>query len=123
MAKNITIKSNQPLSNSFCGKRVQNSIYFNSTDEYEIIGIISRLNSNKASGVDNIPTKLIIAAKYILAPYLTEIINSCLVKGRYLEELKIARIKILYTKMAQKMNRKTIDRYQFLHLLTKLLKQ
>ena len=83
MAKNITIKSNQPFSNSFCGKRVRNSTYFNPTDEYEIIGIISRLNPNKASGVDDIPTKLIIATKYVLAPYLTEIINSCLVKGQY----------------------------------------
>ena len=93
MAKNITIKSNPPFSNSFCGKQVRNSIYFNPTDEYEIIGIISRLNPNKASGVDDILTKLIKAAKYILAPYFTEIINSCLVKGRYLvEELKNARI-------------------------------
>ena len=96
MAKNITIKSKQPFSNYFCGKRVRNSIYFNPTNEYEIIGIISSLNPNKASGVDDIPTKLIIAAKYILAPYLTEIINSCLAKGQYLKELKIARIVPLY---------------------------
>ena len=83
MAKNIMIKSNQPFSNSFCGKPVRNSVYFNPTDEYEIIGIIGHLYPNKASEVDDIPTKLIIAAKYILAPYLTEIINSYLVKGQY----------------------------------------
>ena len=89
MAKNITIKSKQPFSNYFCGKRVRNSIYFNPTDEYEIIGIISSLNPNKASGVDDIPTKLIIAAKYILALYLTEIINSFLAKGQYLKLLAL----------------------------------
>ena len=61
-------------------------------DEYEIIEVISRLNPNKAFGVGDIPTKLITAAKYILTPYLTEIINSRLVKEQFLKELKIAGI-------------------------------
>ena len=40
--------------------------------------IIGFLNSNKAQGIDDVPTKLIQAAKYSLAPYLSKIFNSCL---------------------------------------------
>ena len=49
------------------------------------------LNPHKSSGVDDIPTKLIKAAKHVLSPYLSKLINYCLKNGRYFDELKIAR--------------------------------
>ena len=96
MAENIIVTPKQPLSKTFCGTRIQNSIFFETADEYEIIGIINNLNEHKALGVDGIPTKLIKAAKYVLAPYLSKIFNSGLEQGHYYDELKIARVSPLH---------------------------
>ena len=81
---------------TFYGKRISNSIFLEPTNCDEIINIIDGLNPNKASGYDDIPTKLIKAAKHSLAPILTNIFNSCLEKGQYLDELKIARVTPLH---------------------------
>ena len=88
--------ANQSLTDTFCGHRVQNSIFLNPTDEYEVISIINKFKPNKASGIDDIPTKLIKAAKHILSPYLTIIFNLGLEKGHYYDELKIARVTPLF---------------------------
>ena len=58
---------------------------------YEVTDIISSLNPHKSLGVDDIPTKLIKAAKHVLNPYLSKLINYCLKNGRSFDELKIAR--------------------------------
>ena len=60
----------------FLWQRVLNFLYLDLTDEYKIVGIINNLNPNKAPGVDIIPTLLIKAAKYVLAPYLIK----CLIR-------------------------------------------
>ena len=57
---------------------------------YEVTDIIITLNPHKSPGIDDIPTKLIKAAKYVLSPYLSKLINYCLENGRYFDELKIA---------------------------------
>ena len=62
------------------------------TSEDEIIDIINKLNPSKAPRYDDIPTKLIKAAKFSLAPFLNNIFNSCLNNGLYPDELKIARV-------------------------------
>ena len=96
MANSIVGGANQSLTDTFCGHRVQNSIFLNPTDEYEVISIINKFKPNKASGIDDIPTKLIKAAKHILSPYLTIIFNLGLEKGHYYDELKIARVTPLF---------------------------
>ena len=62
------------------------------TSENEIIDIINKLNPSKAPRYDDIPTKLIKAAKFSFAPFLNNIFNSCLNNGLYPDELKIARV-------------------------------
>ena len=96
MANSIVGGANQSLTDTFCGHRVQNSIFLNPTDEYEVISIINKFKPNKASGIDDIPTKLIKAAKHILSPYLTIIFNLGLEKGHYYDKLKIARVTPLF---------------------------
>ena len=76
----------------FYGQRVMNSIYIEDASEDEILDIINNLNPNKAPGYDDIPTKLIKAAKFSLAPLLNTIFNSRLKNGLYPDKLKIARV-------------------------------
>ena len=57
---------------------------------YEVTS--SSLNPLKSSGVDDIPTELMKAAKHVLCPYLSTLKNYCLKNGRYFEALKIARV-------------------------------
>ena len=59
MAKSIDKSSIKANSQSFYGKRVSHSIYFEPTNDEEIVNIIKDLNPNKAPGYDGIPTKLI----------------------------------------------------------------
>ena len=62
----------------FFGKHVLSSLYLEPTDVYEVTDIVSGLNPHKSSGVDDIPTKLIKAAKHVLSPYISKLINYCL---------------------------------------------
>ena len=79
----------------FFGKRVLNSLYLEPTDVYEVTDIISSLNPHKSPGVDDIPTKLIKAAKHVLSPSFE--IDKLLFKNRrYFDELKIARVTLLH---------------------------
>ena len=54
----------------FYGQRVINSIYIEDVSEDETLDIINNLNPYKAPGYDDIPTKLIKAAKFSFAPIL-----------------------------------------------------
>ena len=82
----------KPFFNAFLRKRVINSIYIEEVSKDEILDIIDNLNPNKALGYNDIPTKLIKAAKFSLAPILNIIFNSCLKNGPHPDELKIARV-------------------------------
>ena len=96
LAKAFNASPLEFISQSFRGQRIKNSFYLEPISENEVLEIITGLNPNKAPGVDEIPTKLIKAAKYVLAPYLTINSNQCLEKGEYPDELKIARVTPLH---------------------------
>ena len=70
MVKSIDKSSTKANSQCFYGKRVSHPIYFKPTNDEEIVNIIKDLNPNKASGYDDIPTKLIKAAAHSLSPFL-----------------------------------------------------
>ena len=59
MAKSTDKSSIKANSLFFYGKQVSHSIYFEPTNDEEIVNIIKDLNPNKASVYDDIPTKLI----------------------------------------------------------------
>ena len=86
------------ISDSFCGKPIQKSIYFEPASENEVEGIISMFNPNKAQGIDTIPIRLIMLAKVILSPYLTRMMNNFITTGQYPDVLKIARVTPIYKK-------------------------
>ena len=89
------------ISNSFCGKPIQKSIYFEPVSENEVEGIISMFNPNKAQGIDNISIRLIKLAKAILSPYLTRMMNNFITTGQYPDVLKIARVTSIYKKRSK----------------------
>ena len=96
----------------FFGKRVLNSLYLEPTNVYEVADIISSLNPHKSPGVDDIPTKLIKAAKHVLSPYLSKLINYCLKNGRNFDELKLL-VLHHFTKEVPNLTCKTIAQYQY----------
>ena len=77
--------STTPQPRTFYSQRISNSIFFDPANCIEMINKIDCLNPNKASGNGDIPTKLIKAAKHNFALFLTNIFNSCLEKGQYLD--------------------------------------
>ena len=81
MAGSIDKHSKTFSSKQFFGQRITNSIYIEDTSEDEIIDIINKLNQSKAPGYDDIPTKLIKAAKFSLALSLTIFLIPALIMG------------------------------------------
>ena len=63
MANCINTRCANTQPKRFFGKRVLNSLYLEPTNVYEVTDIISILNPHKSPGIDDIPTKLIKAAK------------------------------------------------------------
>ena len=84
------------ISDSFCAKRIQISIYFETVSENEVEGIISTFNPNKEQGIDNIPIRSIKLAQGILCPYLTRMMNNFITTGQYPDVLKTARVTPMY---------------------------
>ena len=123
MAKSIDKSSIKAKSQSFYGKLVSHSIYFEPTNDEEIVNIIKDLNPNKAPGYDDLSTKLIKAAAHSLSPFLSSISNSCLKSGHCPDGLKIARVTFLHKGDSKsKMNNITVL-YQSSLFSTKYLKQ
>ena len=57
---------------------------------------ITGVNCYKSSGCINIPVKLITHAKFIIASYFRRSFNSCIEKGYYPDQPKIAKLVPLY---------------------------
>ena len=66
------------------------SIILNPSNDYEIIKAINGLNFHKSPGYIDVPVKFIKHAKFIIASYLCRLFNSCIEKGYYPDQLKIA---------------------------------
>ena len=66
--------------------------------EQDISDIIKNLNTSKANGIDNISAKLVKSAAEIISAPLCIILNHCIKKGKFPNNMKIARITPLYKK-------------------------
>ena len=91
-----TQTTRQHNSTMFFGQTISNSLCLNSTDEFEIMGIINNLNANKSPGHDELPILFIKESKYAICSYLTNTINKCLLKGHYPDILKIAKVTSIF---------------------------
>ncbi len=74
----------------------QNNIFLIPTTEYEVNKIINKLDSKKASGMDNIKAKLLKECGTELCKGLAHITNLSFVSGNYPDQLKIAKVIPLY---------------------------
>ena len=76
----------------YLGKRQMSSIVLKPADEYEIVEFIAELNSQKSPGYLDIPVVLLKEAKFLIAHYLADSFNECMVSGIYPDVLKIAKV-------------------------------
>ena len=66
------------------------------TDEYELMGLITRLNSHKTPGYLDITTILIKESKFLISNHLARLLNTCLTDGFYPDLLKITKLILLH---------------------------
>ena len=72
------------------------------TSEEEVVRLIENLSDGKAINENDIPTKIIKLAKFILAPILTRIFNKCINEGFYPDCLKVAEVIPIFKSREQK---------------------
>ncbi|CAL8083510.1 unnamed protein product [Orchesella dallaii] len=68
----------------------------------EVFNSIKLLDSQKPSGTDNIPAKVLISCAEEVAPYLANIINQILKDGEFPDVLKIALVTPLYKRKGER---------------------
>ena len=76
---------------------------FNKIDELYVQRLIDKLNTNKATGIDGIPTKLVKIAAPAISNPLTKLINASFEQGLFPDRLKIAKVKPLFKKGSAKL--------------------
>ena len=116
--KNVTVTSDVEITNSFnkyyvnvgrnmanairnlsCTvytERVTNSIYFSDTSDLEVENIITILQSNKCTRINDVPTKFLKISKAVISPFLANLFNVCLKRGVYPNALKVAQVIPIY---------------------------
>ena len=67
-------------------------IHLHPTDKYEIINIISSLDSNKSTGPNSIPNKILKLHKNDISTELSDIFNVSFLTGVFPSKLKIAKV-------------------------------
>ena len=83
------------------------SIYTYKTESSEVLIAINKLAATKASGIDNLPTKILKIAAPIVADSLAIIFNVSLKTGTYPNDLKVAKVSPVFKTGDRK------DRYNY----------
>ena len=82
----------------YLGSKSANSIFLKPVTENEVKGHLQTLDTRKACGYDNLPTRLLKdAASYISGP-LSYIFNLSIEKGKFPDALKVAKVTPIYKK-------------------------
>ena len=76
----------------------QQSMFMFPASELEIRKIISKFDTNKATGHDELPATIIKASVDVIAPYLLYIVNVALSTGVFPKNLKVAKVIPLFKK-------------------------
>ena len=74
---------------------------------------LSNLKVSKATGMDNLPAKILKISSYLIAPSLTAIFNMSLKSGIYIDEWKMARVIPIY----KSENRSKCENYRPISIL------
>jgi len=101
----------------YCSPSVLNSMICNDVDQYELLSLISTLNSSKSPGPDNIGPKLIKEVAYCITEPLLYVINMSFHSGVFPDCLKIAKVVPIY----KKDDRSLVSNYRPISLLSYLV--
>ena len=85
-----SIKYSYKHFSNFLKNRSDHSFFLSSTDKYEIINIIYSLDSNKLTGLNSVPTKILKLLKNDISTQLSDIFNVSFSTGVFPSILKIA---------------------------------
>ena len=97
---------------------IPNSFVFRPCDKMEIDLPISKLDINKSTGPNGIPTKILQLIKPILSEPQSKIFNNSILTGQYIEKLKFAKTIPILKKGSQTL----VSDYRPISLLTTLTK-
>ena len=78
-----------------------NSIFLQPTDKEEIANIVSSLNSNKASGPNSIPYRILLLLKNEISKHLADLFNLSFMTGVFPSVLKTAKLVPVFKKDSQ----------------------
>ena len=92
------IYSHKHFSN-FLRNRSDDSFFLNPTDKYEIINIISSLDSNKSTGTNSLPTKILKLLKNDISTQLFDVFNISFSAGVFPSTLKRAKVVPIHKKL------------------------
>jgi len=91
MAEKIPAPNGIPEHATLCS-----SFHLYETSEEEVVRLKGNLSDGKAINENDIPTKIIKLAKFVLAPILTRIFNKCINEGFYPDCLQVAEVIPIY---------------------------
>ena len=92
------IPKSQKCFSNYLDTPINNNLHIQPCNEIEILNIISKLGSNKASGPNSIPTNLLKEFSTLLAYPIKIIINKSLTEGTFPSLFKVAQICPIYKK-------------------------
>ena len=105
IANNIGIKSSVPVNSDHPSvQAIRERHHFAETFEFKPVSTnyirkqLKNLNPKKATGVDNIPPKILRAGATSLAIPLTKLVNQTLISGKFPDSLKLAQVTPIYKK-------------------------
>jgi hypothetical protein len=85
--------------NFYSSKGVKpDSFTFNPVNENSIFKLLNKLGSNKATGLDGIPSRFVKDAAPIISGPISHIVNLSIIQGSVPDSLKLARVTPLYKK-------------------------
>jgi len=72
------------------------SFFLQPVCEDEIRNLVNNLDTQKATGQDDIPVLVLRNCRLVIAPWLAKLINECFVLGVFPDVLKMARVTLLF---------------------------
>ena len=92
LASNIDSSNTDP---TFFFKPTNTVFVFNRIEIHNVTRLLETINSNKATGLDGIPGRILMLSAAVVSPSLTKIFNHSLIQGIYPDDCKIAKVPVV----------------------------
>jgi hypothetical protein len=89
LASNIDSSKTDP---TFYIKSTNTVFSFNRIETHNVTRLLETINSNKATGLDGIPGRILMLSADVVSPSLNKIFNQSLIQGIYPDNWKIAKV-------------------------------